>query len=64
VDFWLHLRLKERGRSIRSELGNSWRCEFTAAALCPFRRDEDRAWFDPEEFLGIVLEHSPTTGSA
>jgi len=35
---------------------------FTATALCPMKKDDERMHFDPDEFFDIVLRESESEG--
>jgi len=37
---------------------------FTATALCPMKREDERMYFEPDEFFDIVLRESESEGRA
>jgi hypothetical protein len=37
---------------------------FDATALCPLRIDQERTYFDPDEFFKIALKHAESEGNA
>jgi hypothetical protein len=64
-----HLATDERMRGWTADCpGEEWvlanEAIFHAAALCPVKEKNGRAYFDADEFFALVLKESPAEGNA